>query len=275
MDQQNRTRMNQLLAEGRVQRNAGTNIGVACTYVSVTDAAAGVTAAPQQEHVDYGEAVDEPILGIPSFFVSTFGVAKLAPACDNNNAAANQLYAVWEPTRNRAPQAFSRRNNWQCLDRVQFAEARCCFGRQGFLDRRRGDETNAHIGHSHLILRSVIEHTAFRGYWQDVQRQIELQSRRFRDSAMLGGLTPRPAHVTVFSRAGEKRSVAVAWLIQQVLLRKGWVERRRVQHLCRKFWRRKTCAGLQACTQCNTQSAAHAAIVDEVLSRSNQPRGAL
>ena len=106
MDQQNRTRMNQLLAEGRVQRNTGTNIGVACTYVSVTDAAAGVTAAPQQEHVDYGEAVDEPILGIPSFFVSTFGVAKLAPACDNNNAAANQLYAVWEPTRNRAPRPF-------------------------------------------------------------------------------------------------------------------------------------------------------------------------
>ena len=274
MDSQNRTRMYELLAEGRVQRNIGKSIGVACTYLRLEGPAAGVTAAKTPESdpdvPDYGEAVDEPIRVIPSFFVSTFGVAKLAAACDNNNAAANHLYELWEPTRNRAPRPVPGEAIANALTTCNLPRPDVVLDARVFLDRRRGDETNAHIGHSHLILRSVIQHSAFEGYWQDVLRQIELQSRRFRDDSMPGGVTPAPVHVTVFCRAGEKRSVAVAWLTQQVLLRKGWIETRPVEHLCRRFWRRKTCAGLQGCMQCNINSAAHATIVDEVMSRSGQ-----
>jgi hypothetical protein len=270
MDQQNRTRMYELLAERRVQRNIGKSIGVACTELRFDDPAAGVTAAPEPETFipDYGEAVDDPSPVIPSFFVSTFGVAKLAPACDHLNAAANHLCELWEPTRNQAPRPFSEEAIANALTSCNLQRPDVVLDARVFLDPRRGDATKAHIGTSHLILRSVIQHSAFEGYWLKVIQQIKMQSRRFRGDT--GGVTPMPVHVTVFCRAGEKRSVAVAWLIQEVLRRKGWIEARPAAHLCRRFWRRKTCAGLQGCPQCNTQSAAHAAIVEEVMSRSEQ-----
>ena len=74
-----------------------------------------------------------------------------------------------------------------------------------------------------------------------------------------GGLTP--VNIAVYCRAGEKRSVSIAWLLSESLRQHGgWTEVEPIDHLCEEFWGRKTCAG-RGCQECNIHSEAHERLV--------------
>ena len=81
--------------------------------------------------------------------------------------------------------------------------------------------------------RLVEDVDAFQPMWQKAITQIP-------ESA--GGVTP--VNIAVFCRAGEKRSVSIAWMLSASLrLHLGWEEAEPIDHLCRAFWGRKTSAG--------------------------------
>ena len=264
MDAQNRTRMHELLQKGQVQRNLYHEIGVKCTYLQPQEQIAGVTAEPDDdlESVDWGgppaEPDDSEQLG---FFVSTFGLEKLRDASGSHSSAANMLHDMWEPTRNRKPELIPEwivRNAFLEMDIPPpqiIVDARC------FIDPERSYDTRHHIGHSHVIMQKLVQHRDFPGVWADLQEQILAQK-----TLTHGGVTPTPLHVSFFCRAGEKRSVALAALVQAALERKGWKETRAALHLCRRFWNRRTCAGVH-CPECDLTSDKHAEIADAVTGR--------
>ena len=67
-------------------------------------------------------------------------------------------------------------------------------------------------------------------------------------SASVGGLTP--VNIVVYCRAGEKRSVAISWLWAEALeMHTGGKMVEPIQHLCKRFWKRRTCAGV-GCDEC-------------------------
>ena len=78
----------------------------------------------------------------------------------------------------------------------------------------------------------------------------------------VGGVTP--IDIVVFCRAGEKRSVSIAWLLSECLRRHaGWEEVEPIDPLCSCFWVRKTCGGVN-CQECNLASGRHLELVEKL-----------
>ena len=92
----------------------------------------------------------------------------------------------------------------------------------------------------------LVEDKKFQPMWRKALQQI-------RECA--GGLTP--VNIAVFCRAGEKRSVSIAWMLSASLQKHlGWEEAEPIDHLCRIFWGRRTCAG-QNCKECDLLDQLH------------------
>ena len=106
-----------------------------------------------------------------------------------------------------------------------------------------------------MFLCRLIKNPKFDEVWATAMMQI-------RDR--IGCLTP--VCIAVFCRAGEKRSVSIAWLISNVLRRLNWTEVDATSHLCSRFWGRKTCGGTN-CKECDTQSREHSRLVESLVDR--------
>ena len=109
------------------------------------------------------------------------------------------------------------------------------------------DWTDKHMGYSlTMSLRLVEDAQVFEPMWRKALQEI-------RESA--GGLTP--VNIAVFCRAGEKRSVSIAWMLSALLQKHvGWEEVEPIDHLCRIFWGRRTCAGVN-CSECDLTDGDH------------------
>ena len=107
-----------------------------------------------------------------------------------------------------------------------------------------------HTGMSVTLTKQLLDHTeVFQKHWKDALRGMQEEHEE------TGGSTP--INIAIYCRAGEKRSVSFAWLLSESLKRHtDWKETEPIQHLCRRFWGRKTCAGLH-CAECNISSDAH------------------
>jgi hypothetical protein len=287
MDQENRTRMYDLLQQGVVQRNENTTIGVKAYLIELpeivveeeemdlADWSADPSVASEDEADDKEDEVggvtlpkpppmDEPpndrqevrpVVATPQknrFRISTFGVQKLAMVERWHNAGANEMHQAWLPTQGGAPEPIAKhiinkalRQCWGVPDVI--IDARC------FRPPPR-DWTDQHMGHSVTISQRLVEDRyTFNKMWYDALQQINLCA---------GGLTP--VNITVYCRAGEKRSVSIAWMLSQALRKHaGWDMVEPVQHLCSKFWGRRTCAGTR-CEECDLSSQRHHALVEKL-----------
>ena len=179
------------------------------------------------------------------FRVCTFGVAKLCMAWRGRNTHANDLHAAWFPTKGGRPEPIDRHviNNalmyaWGVPDVI--TDARC-------FRPPPHDWTDMHMGYSLTMSQRLVEDVdAFQPMWQKAMKQIP-------ESA--GGVTP--VNIAVFCRAGEKRSVSIAWMLSASLQKHlGWEEAEPIDHLCRIFWGRRTCAGMN-CTECDLTDKPH------------------
>ena len=82
-------------------------------------------------------------------------------------------------------------------------------------------------------------------------------------SDFAGGVTP--VNIVVYCRAGEKRSVSIAWLLGKCLQQHAGGEMvEPINHLCSTFWGRRTCAGFR-CSECDLSSASHASLVEDLV----------
>ena len=183
------------------------------------------------------------------FRIATFGVQKLARSFRWKNGGANAMHDAWQKTANGAPRAVDRAhvtnallNRWGTPDVL--IDARC------FRPPPR-DWTGRHMGFSHEITRRLInDEPTFSTMWRRAMEEIDRAA---------GGLTP--VNIAVYCRAGEKRSVSIAWLLNESLRQHGgWTEVEPIDHLCEEFWGRKTCAG-RGCQECNIHSEAHERLV--------------
>ena len=178
-------------------------------------------------------------LGKFPFRIATFGLAKLTQVIPGNRAAQS-LFNAWLPTRGGAPLPISRElirealaDCWGIPD--VFVDARC------FRPPPR-DWTSHHVGLSYELTRrlNVDDWNTFQLMWSNLMRDI---------NASVGGSAPM--NIVVYCRAGEKRSVAIAWLLAQALgvHAGGTMRGEPIKHLCMNFWGRNTCAGWD-CTEC-------------------------
>ena len=113
------------------------------------------------------------------------------------------------------------------------------------------DETEWHMGHSGTMSQRLVEdEEVFQPMWRKALQQIR---------AFAGGLTP--VNIAVFCRSGEKRSVSIAWMLSASLQKHlGWEEAEPIDHLCRIFWGRRTCAG-KDCKECDLTDELHQDII--------------
>jgi hypothetical protein len=290
MDQINRDRMHTLLSQGQVQRNFGQHIGVrvqqvqiaqprmpeqrerasrptddefvpdwspvsAESDVSLQEGGAGVTAplGPEERSPSEESAIMLVVAQVPRtperFCVSTFGVQTLASVLHNRNAAANAMLDLWTPTRGGAPQPIPNELVEQALMDCGLPKPSVSVDAR-FFRPPRSQHTRWHIGHSRSILEDVMSRPEWTEWWKSIFTQAVTSNT--------GGVTP--VHVTVFCRAGEKRSVGIAWLVSECLKLHGWREERETEHLCRRLWDRRTCAG-NHCAECDTNSPQHKELV--------------
>lgn len=279
MDQENRTRMYDLLQQGVVQRNVNHTIGVKAVLLELPEiveeseevdladwsqdpSTASEDEADEKEDEAGGVTLHEddhhekkPLVAIAQknqFRISTFGCQKLAMVERWHNTGANEMHEAWLPTKGRAPEPIVKniinkalRQCWGVPDVI--IDARC------FRPPPR-DWTDQHMGNSVTISQRLVEDSdTFNKMWSDALHQINSHA---------GGLTP--VNITVFCRAGEKRSVSIAWLLSQALQKHaGWVMVEPVQHLCSRFWGRRTCAGIR-CEECDLSSNRHHALVEKL-----------
>ena len=279
MDQQNRIRMYELLQNKIVQRNQNRTIGVKTTLVelppvpeeynedvgdydrispsvsSAGESEAGVSPGEEVLPRPPGGVTPEPKMrqGKFEFKIATFGCEQLAKVENWRNTAANDLRNEWLHTRGKAPKPFDERmiqaalaNCWERPDVI--VDARC------FRPPPYDQGTGAHMGHSYELSKRLIDDDRiFRVLWRDALRQIHGHA---------GGL--RPVNIAFFCRAGEKRSVGIAWMLSAALRQHlGWIEAAPVRHLCDRLWTRKTCAGWQ-CHECDLQSPWHAELIQRL-----------
>ncbi len=221
-----------------------------CPVVFVADAEAG---GPEGG----GVAMTEPDAGVTAPLpkltvqVSTFGCEKLDHACDGTNEGARKLREAWAPTRGKAPQAIPGELIMEALAGCDLPHVNVILDARCFYDWQ--PEVQQHIGHSATFLNSILQHKQFSMWWRKACSQIKCAINWKLSGS--GGVTPLVLHVTVFCRAGEKRSVACAWLLEQGLRGLG-CEVLPAVHLCAMFWKRKTCGG-DRCNECDTTGALH------------------
>ena len=85
-------------------------------------------------------------------------------------------------------------------------------------------------------------------------------------SQFAGGVTP--VNIVVYCRAGEKRSVSIAWLLAKCLQQHARGEMvEPINHMGALNWARWTCAGFE-CVECDLSSARHASLVETLESHS-------
>ena len=71
--------------------------------------------------------------------------------------------------------------------------------------------------------------------------------------------------IAVFCRAGEKRSVSIAWMMSVCLQKHlGWQEVEPIDHVCRVFWGRMACAGVN-CAECDMADGAHQSMITRMV----------
>ena len=175
------------------------------------------------------------------FRIATFGVAKLYQVHDGPDARG--IYDAWRPTRGGAPAPIDRTlivnalaNIWGVPDVL--CDARCF--RPPPHNAR--DTTSGHCGYSYEMTRKLIHDDSiiFHGMWSDLMANISANVEY--------GLTP--VNIVVYCRAGEKRSVSIAWLLAEALeMHAGGKMVEPIQHLCKRFWGRRTCAAV-GCDEC-------------------------
>ena len=103
------------------------------------------------------------------------------------------------------------------------------------------------MGYSLTMSQRLVEDVrAFQPMWREAMKEIHVSA---------GGVTP--VNIAVFCGAGEKRSVSIAWMLSASLQKHlGWEEAEPIDHLCRIFWGRRTCAGMH-CTECDLTDELH------------------
>ena len=287
MDGENRTKMYELLQRGQVQRNIDKTIGCEATLIQHDekepyseneddapdwgdvphDTRQGLDGADDEENVqevpEASPVVKSNILGGVTprrfeFRISTFGLEKLAQIRRWNNKAANAIREAWLPSKGRAPTPINKdlirdalRDNWGIPD--VFIDARC------FRPPPR-DWTDGHCGFSYEMTRRFLQDDwqTFQNLWMNAMKDIKLHA---------GGVTP--VNIVVYCRAGEKRSVGIAWLLGAALqAHAGGKMAEPIEHLCSRFWGRRTCAGWR-CRECDLSSAKHQRLVMDLAAHTN------
>ena len=264
-----------------MQRNVGANIGVQADLVELPreqvqeigsedelevpdwscadeeKTPSDVPSPPNEPEASGGVTLEAPVpqpsggvTPAQQFRVCTFGVAKLCMAWRGRNTHANDLHAAWFPTKGGRPEPIDRHviNNalmyaWGVPDVI--TDARC-------FRPPPHDWTDMHMGYSLTMSQRLVEDVdAFQPMWQKAMKQIP-------ESA--GGVTP--VNIAVFCRAGEKRSVSIAWMLSSFLqVHLGWKQVEPIDHLCRIFWERRTSAAGKDCKECDLTDQLHEDII--------------
>ena len=198
------------------------------------------------------------------FRIATWGVQKLSHAFDGKNNAANDMLDAWEPTRGGPPQPVDLAliNNalmdvWGVPDVVIDARA----FRPPKIKRH-----GHHIGHSlKLSWQLVNTQPTFGEMFKESLVLInEIHAARVNNMRTKGTGGVTPVNITVFCRAGEKRSVSIAWMLSEALKQHaGWQEAEPINHLCSRFWARKTCGG-RDCAECDLTDDGHQDLVQSL-----------
>lgn len=103
-------------------------------------------------------------------------------------------------------------------------------------------DTRGHIGTHRLVLERLAQHKQFQPFFAMALDRIVARLANMDDSDML--------HISCFCRSGEKRSVAVAWILKWACSETlGMVASTATNHLCAFEWgRRGNCQG--QCSEC-------------------------
>ena len=183
------------------------------------------------------------------FSICTFGVEKLHHACRKRNAAAKILHDEWLPTKGKAPQKVRTELVEDALGSLWHTPHVVIDARVFRPDKRIW--TDGHTGYSYTLCARLVDHPDWPEFIQRVCRMLSVAHR---------DAYPDPLRIAVFCRAGEKRSVSVAFILHEVLKLRGWVAVEQIAHLCSMFWPRKTCAALN-CQECNSESESHRKLI--------------
>ena len=171
-------------------------------------------------------------------------------ALAGRTVAAKEMEAAWRPTKGRKPEKKDPLLIDQALSDCWFKPTVMADAR---FFRPIGTERSGHTGCSVTHSATLVDRSDFQDFWQPLLKRIR--------DAHAGGY--HPVNIAVYCRAGEKRSVSIAWLLSASLKRRQWVELEPVRHLCSMFWRRKTC-NLQDCHECDVSSDQHRELVDRL-----------
>ena len=273
MDSENRHRMHSLLSAGVLQRNDGKRIGVRANEVKLrviemappdpedvpdwgsspyddADDDPGVTGLAEASATNVAAAATPPAAPEPPcvFSIATFGVEKLTQALRGRCHAAQRICDHWLPTKGGAPRPIPQNLVVQALEECWRRPDVILDARTFRPDKR--DWTVHHVGYSITLTKGLIANPEFTGFWNAALVDI------FKTQA--GGVTP--VNIAVFCRAGEKRSVSIAWLLSECLKMHGFSEVEEPVHLCNRFWGRKTCGGRNF-PECDRDSAEHRAVI--------------
>ena len=177
----------------------------------------------------------------PTIYISTWGTSNLAGATRHQNEAA--LYIERKTADRRgAPKHVSDQEALNALAMTGHQWARLptvVLDARAFYDPERSADTRWHIGTHPTIIARLLDNKVFSQWWNEAAEKC----------SQLMAIAPGPAvHVSVFCRAGEKRSVACAAVLEVVFKRLGFTVQP-AQHLAAWHWRRRrNCAG--DCEQC-------------------------
>ena len=186
------------------------------------------------------------------FSICTFGVEKLHHACRKRNAAAKILHDEWLPTKGKAPGKVRPELVEDALESLWHKPHVVVDARVFRPDKRIW--TDGHTGYSYTLCARLVDHPDWPEFIQRVCRMLSVAHR---------DAYPDPLRIAVFCRAGEKRSVSVAFILHEVLKARGWVPVEQIAHLCSRFWPRRTCAALN-CQECDAKSESHRKLITEI-----------
>jgi hypothetical protein len=234
MDTQNRVYMKKQLAAGVYVRNEGRQIGIQFEEVTLTSTRLNVELQPLAG-LTAGEASLAPALP-PSFYVTVWGVVKLAWVHEYKGIASVEQVSQLANFRGTPPRVDDRLTSQALRDIGQSApdvivDARIFSDKDPCVEKHIG----AHARFLHLL--------AFD------KRRFEAWVKSVRDGIRAARFAGRPLHLSVYCRAGEKRSVGAAILLTHCLKAEGWEQVRDTQYLCKQFWSRRTCSG-KRCSWC-------------------------
>ncbi len=239
---------------------AGMTAAPATSVASVASAASATPAtpaapaaqgpAPAAAGLTVAASMTEPLVQRQPFTISTLGVHKLVVIYPTSEKA-NSIEVVTDGR--GAPKPVSATAIAEAMREVSAGWPHVVVDCRCFYDPDEEQTTRQHIGTHPLVLKRITEHRCFKDELQGVHRQLQVALASVQEKTEKHSLPPQPVHLCFYCRSGEKRSVAMAAIVQKLLQEvNGWRLAKR-QDLCSVLWRRKTCGG--RCYLCTGQES--------------------